>query len=302
MLIRGKSKGDAMSFTTDVKNELCGCDLSRRQEKILLYGFMYCLKSSREFFTESAAVKDFIRHICQTHKERKTVVTPQKRRGRDGFLIDLSKMDFDNDEIPVNPKYVNGQDENTGLFLRGAFIACGIVTDPDKEYHLEFSVGSEEKCREVGRIINESGMKCKISSRKGRYIAYTKDSESISDILTFIGAMISSMEIMNAKIYKGVRNNVNRAVNCEAANIDKTVAASRKQIEDIELIESAKGIGILSDELRIIARLRRDNPEASLSEIGKLAVPEISRSGVYHRLKRIGEIAERLRCSENENK
>lgn len=286
-----------MSFTTDVKNELCSCDLSRKQDKILLYGFMYCLKDSRDFFTESAVVKDFIKQICQVYKERKTVVTPQKRRGRDGFLIDLSEISLDTDEVPVNPKYVDGKDENTGLFLRGAFIACGVVTDPNKEYHLEFSVGSEEKCREVGRVINESGMKCKISSRKGKYIAYTKDSESISDILTFIGAMISSMEIMNAKIYKGVRNNVNRAVNCEAANIDKIVAASRKQIEDIELIESTKGLGVLSDELRIIAELRRDNPEASLSEIGRLAVPEISRSGVYHRLRRIGEIAEKLRKS-----
>lgn len=287
-----------MSFTTDVKNELCSCDLSRKQEKILLYGFLYCLKDSREYFTESAAVKDFIKQICQVYKERKTVVTPQKRRGRDGFLIDLSEISFDTDEVHVNPKYVDGKDENTGLFLRGAFIACGVVTDPNKEYHLEFSVGSEEKCREVGRVISESGMKCKISSRKGRYIAYTKDSESISDILTFIGAMISSMEIMNAKIYKGVRNNVNRAVNCEAANIDKIVAASRKQIEDIELIESTKGLGVLSDELRIIAELRRDNPEASLSEIGRFAVPEISRSGVYHRLRRIGEIADRLRHSQ----
>lgn len=287
-----------MSFTTDVKNELCSCDLSRKQEKILLYGFLYCLKDSREYFTESAAVKDFIKQICQVYKERKTVVTPQKRRGRDGFLIDLSEISFDTDEVHVNPKYVDGKDENTGLFLRGAFIACGVVTDPNKEYHLEFSVGSEEKCREVGRVISESGMKCKISSRKGKYIAYTKDSESISDILTFIGAMISSMEIMNAKIYKGVRNNVNRAVNCEAANIDKIVAASRKQIEDIELIESTKGLGVLSDELRIIAELRRDNPEASLSEIGRFAVPEISRSGVYHRLRRIGEIADRLRHSQ----
>lgn len=251
-----------------------------------------------EFFTESAAVRDFISQICQAHKERKTAVTPQKRRGRDGFLIDLSGTGFEEDGAVINPKYVDGKDENTGLFLRGAFIACGVVTDPNKEYHLEFSVGDKEKCGRVCRIINESGMKVKMSSRKGRYMLYTKESESISDILTFIGAMISSMEIMNAKIYKDVRNNVNRAVNCEAANIEKTVAASRKQIEDIELIERTKGLSVLSDELRVIAELRRDNAELSLSEIGKLAEPEISRSGVYHRLRKIGEIAERLRRNE----
>lgn len=283
-----------MSFTTDVKNELCGYELSKKQEKILFYGFMYCLKDKGEYFTESEAVRDYIRQICG---ERKAVVTSQKRRGRDGFLIDLSQAALD-DSAEINPRYVNGRDENTGLFLRGAFIACGVAADPNKEYHLEFSVGNEGKCRELGRVINESGMKCRVSSRKGRYMLYAKESESISDILTFIGAMISSMEIMNAKIYKDVRNNVNRAVNCEAANIEKTVAASRKQIEDIELIESVKGLGMLSEELRVIAELRRDNAELSLSEIGKLAVPEISRSGVYHRLRRIGEIAERIRGNE----
>lgn len=215
--------------------------------------------------------------------------------------MDLSGISY-GENTEINTKYVDGRDENTGLFLRGAFISCGIVSDPNKEYHLEFSVGDEEKSNYLCRLINESGMKIKISSRKGKYILYTKDSEGISDILTFIGAMISSMEIMNAKIYKGVRNNVNRAVNCEAANIDKIVTASRKQIEDIEFIEKTKGLGCLSEELKIIAELRRDNPEMSLSEIGKLAVPEISRSGVYHRLKKIGEIAERLRNFDNEAK
>lgn len=287
-----------MSFTTDVKNELCGFSLSRKQEKILLYGFMYCMNERTEYFTESETVKNYIRQIGG---ERKTAVTSQKRRGRDGFLVDLSKISFDRGDSLINPDYVDGKDENTGLFLRGAFIACGVVANPNKEYHLEFSVGDEARCREIGRVISESGMNAKISSRKGNYIIYLKDSEGISDILTFIGAMISSMEIMNAKIYKDVRNNVNRAVNCEAANIDKIVAASRKQIEDIELIEKTKGLGYLSDELRIIAELRRDNAEMSLSEIGKLAVPEISRSGVYHRLKRIGEIAEKLRGN-NETK
>lgn len=287
-----------MSFTIDVKNEICGCALSRRQEKILFYGFMYCLKDTKDFFTESKIVAELIRKIG---REQKTVVTPVKRRGRDGFLIDLSKNGFDTGNVFISSDYVDGRDENTGLFLRGAFIACGVVTDPNREYHLEFSVGDKDKCSEVCRIVNESGMKVKMSSRKGKYIIYTKDSEIISDILTFIGAMICSMEIMNAKIYKGVRNNVNRAVNCEAANIEKTVAASRKQLEDIELIAKVKGLGILSEDLRAIAEIRRDNAELSLGEIGKLAEPEISRSGVYRRMRRIGEIADKIRI-ESEDK
>lgn len=129
---------------------------------------------------------------------------------------------------------VNGRDENTGLFLRGVFLSCGIVSSPDREYHLEFTLGTEEKAEKICRLMNESGMNIKKSRRREKHILYTKDSEGISDILTYIGAMLSSMEIMNAKIYKGVRNNVNRAVNCESANIEKTVAASRKQLEDIE--------------------------------------------------------------------
>lgn len=285
-----------MSFTTDVKNELCGYELSKKQEKVIFYGLLYCLKQ-REYFTESAAVRDIIKRIGGDS----VMVRSHTRRGHDGYLLDLSSINYQ-DTPEISSKYVDGRDENTGLFLRGAFISCGIVSDPNKEYHLEFSVGNEEKSNRLCRLINESGMKIKISSRKGKYILYTKDSEGISDILTFIGAMISSMEIMNAKIYKGVRNNVNRAVNCEAANIDKIVAASRKQIEDIEFIEKTKGLGFLSEELRIIAELRRNNAEMSLSEIGKLAVPEIGRSGVYHRLKKISEIAERLRGFNHETK
>lgn len=281
-----------MSFTTDVKNELCTGDMSRKEERTVLYGLLYCLKQ-REFFTESKTVKDFIKRIAT---ELKPAVTPLKRRGRDGFLLNFGGISEEYETASeISSDYVDGRDENTGLFLRGVFLVCGIVSDPNKEYHLEFSVGSEEKTEKLFRLISESGMNVKKSSRKGKALLYTKDSESISDILTFIGAMISSMEIMNAKIYKGVRNNVNRAVNCESANIEKTVAASRKQLEDIEYIDKAKGLGILTEELRAIAEIRRENMELSLSEIGKLLEPEISRSGVYHRLKRIGEIADRLR-------
>lgn len=278
-----------MSFTTDVKNELCGCELSKKQEKIFLYGFAYCLKQ-KEYFTESTAVKDIIKRIGGGE----ITVRPHKRRGRSGFLLGVSDIAADESTV-ISTKYVDGRDENTGLFLRGAFISCGVVSDPNKEYHLEFSVGSEEKSRNLCRLINESGMKVKISCRRGKYILYTKDSEGISDILTYMGAMICSMEIMNAKIFKGVRNNVNRAVNCESANIDKTIAASRKQAEDIEYIANTKGLGILNEDLRKIAELRRDNPELSLSEIGKLLNPEISRSAVYRRMKRIGEIADGLK-------
>lgn len=283
-----------MSFTTDVKKELCGGDLSRRQEKTVLYGFLYCLRERDAYFTESADIKDFLRRIAG---ESKVPFIPHKKLGRSGFLLDFTEIALDTSNTSIDSSYVDGRDENTGLFLRGAFIACGVVTDPNKEYHLEFSIYNKEKSDALCRLISESGMNIKSSTRKGKSILYTKDSESISDILTFMGAMISSMEIMNAKIYKDLRNNVNRKVNCESANIEKTVAASRKQLEDIEYIEKTVGLGLLAEELRPLAEIRRDNIELSLSEIGKML--GISRSGVYHRIKRISEIADRLR---NENK
>lgn len=292
-----------MSFTTDVKNELCGFTLSGKDEKTVLYGFLYCLKEQYEYFTESEIVRNYIKRIAAEYLRS---TEPVQRRGRDGFLLkfgtsgsDVNNSDFDfSDEI--DPSYVDGRDENTGLFLRGAFLACGIAASPEKEYHLEFTVGIKEKSERLCRLINESGMNVKPSCRKGKNIIYTKDSEGISDILTFIGAMISSMEIMNAKIFKDVRNNVNRAVNCESANIEKTVAASRKQTEDIEYIISSTGLGILTDELKQIAEIRLDNIDLSLSEIGKMLNPQISRSGVYRRLKKIGEIAEEIRQERGE--
>ncbi|MCH5200970.1 MAG: DNA-binding protein WhiA [Oscillospiraceae bacterium] len=279
-----------MSFTTDVKRELCDGDLSRRQEKTVLYGFLYCLREQNAYFTEIPEVKDFLRRIAG---EAKVPSTNRQRLGKSGFMLDFAALAYNASNFSVDSSYVDGRDENTGLFLRGAFLACGIVSDPNKEYHLEFSVGSSEKASELRRLITESGMNIKSSTRKGKALLYTKDSESISDILTFTGAMISSMEIMNAKIYKDLRNNVNRKVNCESANIEKTVSASRKQLDDIEYIEKSAGLGILAEELRTFAEIRRENIDLSLSEIGKML--GISRSGVYHRIKRISETADRLR-------
>ena len=284
-----------MSFTTDVKMELCGGDLSRRQEKTVLYGFLYCLREQTGYYTEITEVKDFLRRIAG---EAKIPFTERQRLGKSGFLLDLTALAYNSSITPIDSSYVNGRDENTGLFLRGAFLACGIVSDPSKEYHLEFSVANSEKSAELRRLITESGMNIKIGTRKGKSLLYTKDSESISDILTFMGAMISSMEIMNAKIYKDLRNNVNRKVNCESANIEKTVSASRKQLDDIEYIEQNAGLGILAEELRTFAEIRRENIDLSLSEIGKML--GISRSGVYHRIKRISETADRLKNERGE--
>lgn len=286
-----------MSFTTEIKNELCGGQLSKKSAKILLYGFLYGLRDTESgFFTDSETVRDFVESLVG-----KNCVKALKRtkQGRKGWLLKiigepLKKIDYKSSVIDRN--YVDGSDSSTGLFLRGVFISCGVVADPNKEYHLELTA-SAEKSHSLFLLINESGMQIKESVRKNQPFLYTKDSEGISDFLTFIGAMISSMEIMNVKIVKDVRNNINRAVNCEAANIGKTVAASQKQISDIEYIKSAKGLEFLTEDLRQIAQMRLDHGEMSLRELGELMEPKISRSGVNHRLRRISEIADKLRNS-----
>ena len=136
-------------------------------------------------------------------------------------------------------------------------------------------------------------MNAKTAVRRGQYIVYIKDSESIEDTLTFIGAQNCTLEIMNVKIYKDVRNKANRLANCDSANIDKVVNAAMKQTEDICLIESSDGLESLSDELREVAEIRLENMDMSLKEIGEIL--SISRSGVNHRFRRIARIADDIR-------
>lgn len=288
-----------MSFTTEVKSELCSSTLTKKQARIVLYGFLYALRDggTSGFYSENAKVAEFVAALCS---RAGTKITNKRKNGSWGYMVQFAGVGgalrgIDVFSPLISTDIVGGSDDATGFFLRGVFLACGVVSDPNSQYHLEFSVPADEKCDRLFTLITESGMRVKKSSRKGQPFLYTKDSEGISDILTFIGAMISSMEIMNAKIYKDLRNNVNRTVNCEAANIAKTVAAGTKQAEDVEFILSVKGVDFLDEDLRELALIRKDNPDKSLRELGELLTPPISRSGVNHRLKRISELADKLR-------
>ncbi len=150
-------------------------------------------------------------------------------------------------------------------------------------------------------LLRDIGVTAKTAVRRGQYIVYIKGSESIEDTLTFIGAQQCTLELMNVKIYKDVRNKANRIANCDAANIDKVVKAAMKQIDDIKLISQTNGLESLSDELREIAELRLENTDMSLQEIGEnLSVP-LSRSGVNHRFKKIAAIADVIRLGGVEN-
>ena len=186
-------------------------------------------------------------------------------------------------------------EESFPYFLRGAYLVCGSISDPQKDYHLEFDIARMNLCRDLATLIGEVLEEPKISIRRGVHVIYYKESENIEDMLTYMGAYVSSMNMMNVKIVKEVRNKVNRQLNCENANQDKALDAGIQQAADIRLIYKEKGRMWLSDELRAVADIRLENPDLTLREIGKLLEPNLSRSGVNHRLQRLHALAEDLR-------
>ncbi len=184
-------------------------------------------------------------------------------------------------------------------FLRGAFLAVGSVTNPEKGYHFEIPCEEKEQADIIMDCIKSFDIEPKCVKRKKYYVAYLKDGSMIVDILNVMGAHISLMNMENVRILKDMRNSVNRRVNCETANINKTVSAAVKQIEDIMYIDRIKGIKSLPDNLRMIAELRMDEPDMSLKDLGELLNPPIGKSGVNHRLRKISEIAGELRRNHN---
>lgn len=175
--------------------------------------------------------------------------------------------------------------------LRGGFLAVGSVTNPDKSYHLEMSFMDKTIAAEYMRLMEHFDLKPKHIVRKGYEIVYIKEGQDIVDFLNVIGAHHALMEMENIRILKDMRNHVNRIVNCETANLEKTVNASVKQAEYIRYLEDTVGLQNLPAGLREIARLRLENPEASLSELGKMLTPPLGKSGVNHRLRKLEQIA-----------
>lgn len=180
-------------------------------------------------------------------------------------------------------------------FIRGSFLSSGSISDPEKNYHLEFVCASEEKSEQIKDVINSFGLDAKVIKRKEHFVVYLKDGEHISDLLNVIEAHVSLMDMENVRILKDVRNNVNRKVNCETANLNKTIAASVKQIEDIIFIRDNYGFDYLPKTLEEMARVRLDYPDDSLKELGERLDPKVGKSGVNHRLRKISNIAEGLR-------
>lgn len=187
------------------------------------------------------------------------------------------------------------KDENLKRsYIKGAFLASGSVSDPEKQYHLEFVTHSEHYAGEFKKLLKTYGLKGKIVERQGNFVVYIKEGEQISDMLGVIGAHNSLLELENIRIIKDMRNNVNRIVNCETANLTKTVNAAVRQVESIKKIQKEYGLKRLPEQLREIAKLRLKHQDMPLVELGELLNPPIGKSGVNHRLRKIEKIAQEL--------
>ena len=181
-------------------------------------------------------------------------------------------------------------------FIRGAFLAAGSMSNPGKSYHLEIVCRQEEQAQLLQGVIEEYNLPVKIVQRKKRYIVYMKDSESIFDLLNLMEAYRGSMELENVRIIKEMRNAANRQYNCDAANINKLVKAASKQIDDIRFLQEHMGLENLSPSLYEAAAARLEHPDVSLQELGNFLNPPVGKSGVNHRLRKIGAMADELRA------
>lgn len=180
-------------------------------------------------------------------------------------------------------------------FVRGAFLASGSISDPNKGYHFEIVCITPEQAKQLQEVMMSFDVDAKVVERKKHYVVYLKEGAQIVDMLNVMGAHVALMNLENVRILKEMRNSVNRKVNCEMANISKTVNAAVRQVEDIQFIMDTKGLSSLPENLQEIAQVRLEHPDMPLKDLGTLLMPPIGKSGVNHRLRKISEIAEKLR-------
>ena len=208
-------------------------------------------------------------------------------------LIDEHLDGFEEVRI-VNPIVVQ-QTCCKRAFIRGAFLAAGSMSDPKKAYHFEIVCAAEPMAEQRRELMSSFSMDAKIVQRKKSYVVYLKEGSQIVDILNIMEAHVSLMELENVRILKEMRNTVNRKVNCETANLNKTVSAAVKQLEDITYLRDTIGLEKLSEGLEEVALARLSHPDASLKELGALLSPPVGKSGVNHRLRKLGDLAEKVR-------
>lgn len=286
-----------MSFSAETKTELCRATLSRSCCALAeCYGvLLFCHTFHAREIRIITANPSFAARLPRLFRKAFSVsfdaLPPENARGKRSFLITdsgkIRQIFSAYSQEPGLALHVNfGALESEccrAAFLRGAFLAGGSITDPDKRYHMEFSTVHQSVSREVQALFREMDFTPGESHRGGGCVLYFKQSDVISDLLTTIGAPLAAMSIMQAKVEKDMRNTVNRLVNCDSANADKIVSAAQEQLDAIRGMD----LTALPETMQQTAMLRIANPESSIAELARLASPPVSKSCMNHRLKKL---------------
>lgn len=313
-----------MSFSSIVKNEICRipedkdcCQIAELSAIMRMSGTIHINGKQGLSFrisTENPAIArrvfTLMKNLFKIHsdilvkknnslkKNNVYIIVVSPDMGAKDILIKAAILKEHNGAISINNKIGSEIIKKScckRAYLRGAFLGGGSISNPEKTYHMEFVANALEHAEEVMKLINSFDLNSKVIQRKNSFVVYLKEGEQIVDLLNIIGAHTALLELENVRIYKEVRNNVNRLVNCETANLNKTVDAAVRQIDSIKLIQKKVGLRKLPPNLREIAELRINYPDVSLKELGEMLNPPIGKSGVNHRLRKIEKIAEELR-------
>lgn len=304
-----------MSFASDTKNELCKIVPQQCCRKAECYGLLLlgrsfspaCVSLTTENLAAARRAAQFAAEITGAimdvsamalHKKNSTKAYTVSATGAEQALKVLQSLGHSGQEISLRINLANLENDCcSSAFLRGAFLACGTVTAPEREYHLEFTVPYMNLANDLTALIRDNlelELEPRISRRKGAFVVYIKGGERVADLLTFLGAPNAAMDLIQVRMLKELRNNVNRQTNFETANIEKTASAAAQEVLAIKKIQKRNEISALPMELRELAGLRLQFPEMSLRELGQHLAPPLSRSGVHHRLQRIMDFAEKL--------
>lgn len=314
-----------MSFSSTAKNELSRlpltdnhCALAELSALVRMCGTIQILgdnKINLKFNTENAAIARRIFSILKLLYNIDVEVMVRRNRQlkkNNNYLVGISDLEASK-KILVEVGFIKPDGSNIfnpdykmpesiikkrccrRAYIRGAFLGGGSISNPEKTYHLEFVTNYEEHGNDLSDIINSFGLGSKIVIRKENYVVYIKEGEQIVDVLNIIGAHQALLKLEDIRVLKDIRNNINRLVNCETANLGKTINASIKQIENIAIIDKYMGLHKVSNNLREVAEIRLDNPDASLKEIGMMLEPPVGKSGVNHRFRKIEELADKLK-------
>ena len=293
-----------MSFSSEIKEELSKLNTLGNKENVIAEFVGYLLSSN--IVLTNTKVKYSTENeynINRFNKLLKTLSIDYKIdiQGKIYTItfknnINIKELNFNKNVIEISDIKINNKSENyLKAVVRGAYLGAGSLNNPSTKYHLEIILSSQKNAQYLANILNKFGIITKFLKRKKGYSIYIKDGEQISNLLAFIGSNKSVLKYEEIRVVKETRNNINRLVNCETANLNKTINASIQQIEAIKFIKSKNKFDTLPDILKEIANLRIKNPDASLIELGNMLNEPVGKSGVNYRLKRLVEIANELR-------